>query len=327
MFFLKPRQEESRSVYVKICLYISTFAIVLLAYFIGQLPMLGLLFYKMSINTDLGEDDLAEFMSNPDFGIFGISSNIGFILMILMFVFALFALVLMLKVIHGRTLKDITRPHESIKWSKAFWAFGVWIMIGAVIELAFYFMHPDNYQFNLNLSSFIPLVLISLFLLPIQTSFEEYLFRGYFMQGLGRATGSKFIALLLTSILFGVIHCMNPEIQEYGFWTMQAYYLSAGLLLGIMTIMDDGLELALGVHAGTNIFGALILSYEGSAIQTDTLFRTNEIDPLLMVGVMVFSSVIFLFLCKRKYNWESFMKIFDEVKDQRFNKMPSDILG
>ena len=97
---------------------------------------------------------------------------------------------------------------------------------------------------------------------------------------------------------------------------MQSYYISAGLVLGILTIMDDGLELALGVHAATNFTGAVFVGYEGAAIQTDSLFLTNELNPTFMLIGFVIVSIIFLIVCKYKYGWSGFNKILEKVEPQ-----------
>ena len=200
------------------------------------------------------------------------------------------------------------------------------MLLGIGFELIMYFMSPQAYIFQLNWSTFLPLLLISIFFLPIQTSLEELVFRGYALQGIGNLTKSRLIALLITSVLFGLIHGMNPEVAKYGFWTMQMYYVSAGLILGIMTIMDDSLELALGVHAATNIYGALFLSYEGSALQTDSIFKTTEINPILMFIFLLLMGAIFLFLCSRKYKWLSFSKILEPVDKTLNDDSPIDHL-
>ena len=47
---------------------------------------------------------------------------------------------------------------------------------------------------------------------PIQTTVEEIVFRGYLMQGFGHWLNSRFMALFLTSVIFGSLHIANPEI-------------------------------------------------------------------------------------------------------------------
>ena len=103
---------------------------------------------------------------------------------------------------------------------------------------------------------------------------------------------------------------------------MMSYYISAGLALGIMTIMDDGLELALGLHAATNIYGALIVSYEGSAIQTDSIFKTSEIDSVLMLIISLVAFGIFIFVAFKKYNWDSLKKLTEKVDEENIVSMP-----
>jgi len=214
--------------------------------------------------------------------------------------------------IHKKPFEKLIAVKE-INYSKILWGFSVWFLLGIILEVVMYFMAPDNFEFTFDLKRFIPLLLVAIFLLPIQTSLEEILFRGYFLQGIALLAKNRWVPLLITSALFGLIHLGNPEIGKYGVAVMQSYYITAGLVLGIMTIMDDGLELALGVHAAVNIYGTLILSYEGSAIQTDTIMRSGEMNPYMMLVALIIMSVIFLFLASKKYKWGSWNKLTSEI--------------
>jgi hypothetical protein len=176
-------------------------------------------------------------------------------------------------------------------------------------------------------SSFLFLILITFTLLPIQTSFEEFLFRGYFMQAFGSLARNKWIALIISTILFAGVHSMNPEIAEYGFWNMLPYYLIAGLFLGYITIMDNGLELALGVHAATNMFGSLFVTYEGAALQTGTLFKTTEVNPLLLSFVFLVLSIIFILFASKKFNWPNPISHFSSWKDQEVEQFGGEDLA
>jgi membrane protease YdiL (CAAX protease family) len=196
---------------------------------------------------------------------------------------------------------------------RVFFGFFLWFGMTILLEAFNYFTNPEVYEYTFNAAKFLPLLVIALLLLPIQTSFEEFLFRGYLMQGIGLASSHKWIPLVITSIMFGLIHSMNPEVQEFGFGTMQVYYISAGLLLGILTVMDDGMELSLGVHAATNIYGALMVGYQGAAIQTETIFRTSDMNPGLMTVVFLVAAIAFIFICAKKYNWPSFTKLMDQI--------------
>ena len=65
------------------------------------------------------------------------------------------------------------------------------------------------------------------------------------MQGLGVLAKNRWLPLIFTSTLFGLMHIANPEIGKLGYMLM-VHYIGTGFLLGIMTLMDEGLELALG---------------------------------------------------------------------------------
>ena len=127
------------------------------------------------------------------------------------------------------------------------------------------------------------------------------------MQGIGGIFKYKWVALLLTSIGFGLLHYMNPEVERFGDIVM-IYYIGTGLFLGIITLMDEGLELALGFHAANNLFTALLVSADWTALQTHSVLKdispAPESMPLEEVIVPVF--VIFpilIIVFARKYGW------------------------
>ena len=69
--------------------------------------------------------------------------------------------------------------------------------------------------------------------------------------------------------------------------------------------MDEGMELALGFHAANNLVGALLITSDWSAFQTDSIFKDKSlpsagIDVLLPVFVIF---PILLFIFSKKYNW------------------------
>ena len=82
--------------------------------------------------------------------------------------------------------------------------------------------------------------------------------RGYLMQGIGLMSGKRWVPLVTTSMIFGLLHFFNPEVEKLGYGIM-VYYIGTGFFLGILTLMDEGLELAIGFHAANNLFTALLV--------------------------------------------------------------------
>ena len=172
--------------------------------------------------------------------------------------------------------------------------------------LVFYYFNPTLYILQFKPIPFVVLLIIAVLLIPIQTSTEEYVFRGYLMQGFGNLAQNKWFPLLMTSLIFGGMHLFNPEVSKIGN-IIFVYYIGTGLFLGIITLMDEGMELALGFHAANNLIGALLITSDWSAFQTNSIFKDLS-EPqagfdVIMPVVLVYPVLLFIF--SRKYQWHN----------------------
>lgn len=139
------------------------------------------------------------------------------------------------------------------------------------------------------------------------------------MQGIGVLTKTKWVPLITTSLIFGLLHIANPEVKQLGYVIM-VYYIGTGLFLGIMTLMDEGMELALGFHAANNLFTALLVTADWTAFQTHSILKDMSnpteagfIDVFLPVFVMF---PILLFIFSKKYKWTNWKdKLFGSVEE------------
>ena len=108
--------------------------------------------------------------------------------------------------------------------------------------------------------------------------------------------------LIVTSVVFGLLHIANPEVEKLGYIVM-IYYIGTGLFLGIITLMDDGLELVLGFHAANNLFTALLVTADWTAFQTYSILKDTS-DPTgatlgdIIIPVFIIFPVILLILSK-----------------------------
>ena len=124
------------------------------------------------------------------------------------------------------------------------------------------------------------------------------------MQGLGVAVKNRWLPLIFTSLLFGVLHLANPEVEKLGYGIM-IFYIGTGFFLGIITLMDEGLELALGFHAANNLTAALLVTADWTAFQTHSVYRDVS-DPVLGWDVLIPVFVVFpvlLFFFSKRYGW------------------------
>jgi membrane protease YdiL (CAAX protease family) len=238
--------------------------------------------------------------------------NLVLVLNLMPFVFFLVLLFLLVRLLHKRSILSLTTSREKVDYKRILFSFGLIVSVTIIGFAVSYFLDNSAIIWNFNPLKFALLFIISIVLFPFQIGLEEYLFRGFLMQQIGILAKNRWFPLLFTSLLFGVFHSANPEVAKMGFGVM-VFYIGTGLLLGIMTLMDESLELALGFHLGNNLMAALLLSSDFSAIQTDAIFRYSGIEnPVDMLNEMIVSIVIvypiILFIFAKKYNWTNWFE-------------------
>ncbi|UCD59863.1 MAG: CPBP family intramembrane metalloprotease [Flavobacteriaceae bacterium] len=264
--------------------------------FIGAGPLVLVLLAK-ALETGDYPTDVAS-ISNL------LGSNLFFFLALLTFVIGFLALYLTVKYLHKQSFRSLSTSRKSIDWKRVFFTFFLWAIISVGFIGLDIFISPEDYVYNFQPGPFLILLLIALIFIPIQTSFEEYFMRGYLMQGLGIAAKNRWVPLLGTSIFFGLLHIFNPEVAKIGYGVM-VFYIGTGLFLGILTLMDEGLELALGFHAANNLTAAILVTAEWTAFQTNSIYKDIS-EP--EIGWEVFAPVfiiypIVLFILSKKYGW------------------------
>lgn len=243
--------------------------------------------------------------------------NLNLVFLLLPFVGGLIVLLLMVKFLHRQSFTMLTTAREKIDWKRIWFAFFFWGIISSGLILLDYFANPEGYEWNFKPVQFSILLVIAILLVPLQTSFEEYLFRGYLMQGIGALVKNRWFPLLFTSVVFGLLHIANPEIEKLGY-ILLVYYIGTGFFLGVMTIMDDGLELAIGFHAANNLFTALLVTADWTAFQTHSIFKDVS-DPTVAGFIDIFAPVFIIFpvlllIFARVYRWTGWReKLFGSV--------------
>ncbi len=287
--------------------YILTGIFVFLGLLIGNFTTL-LLAYALAPNLHVSAD------GNP-FAQF--DTNTQLILIMLPFVFALYALMLSIRYVHKRPILSLFTARSKFDWKRYFFAFGVWLTI-LLVMLAILVATSENQVFwNLNGSTFLMLVAISLVLFPIQTAAEEAFFRGWLFQGIGKRFKHAWLSILITGIIFGLMHGANPEIEKIGYGIF-AYYILSGIFLGIIAHLDDGLELGMGYHAANNIFASVILTNDWQAFHTDAMFIDTAPPSFGWDAILTLAIIqpLFLLIFGKVYKWKNWRtQLFKSYED------------
>ncbi|WP_445738398.1 lysostaphin resistance A-like protein [Mariniflexile sp.] len=293
--------------------YLVGLIIIVIAVIIGQIPFTAAVFIKACKDGGniFGMDE-SKMMTL-------LEPNLNLFLMLLSFAIGLVGLLLVVKYLHKQSFTSLTTSRKKIDWNRFWFIFFVWGIISSSFVLFEYVTSPDNYVVHFKLVPFLILCAIAIIFVPLQTSFEEYLFRGYLMQGIGVIAKNKWLPLLVTSLVFGSLHIANPEVDKLG-PVIMVYYIGTGLFLGIMTLMDEGMELSLGFHAANNLFTALLVTADWTAFQTHSILKDMS-EPTEMALGEIFVPVfvvfpILLFILAKIYKWTDWKeKLFGKVME------------
>lgn len=243
----------------------------------------------------------AIFSGNPGVGIdpntgqvTGVDPLLFFLITMLSSAALFFAVLLAVRLIHQRPVKTLVTPLKRISWSRMAAGFFFFALLAAVASLVEALLYPGRYILTWNPGNFFRFLPFILVLIPIQTAGEELLFRAYLMQSIGQVSRKTWVPLLLTSVIFMLLHLANPEVGADRL-LLPLYYLGIGLLFGLITLRDGRLELALGAHAANNLFASLIANYRVSALQTPSIFTVNELDAVYSLVSFLLMALIFYF--------------------------------
>ena len=283
---------------------LGSFIIILFSTF-GQIP---LMFY---LPSEIPSPD-----SNPMDILKGIPSNLRLFLILISSAITIPGIWLTVTKLHDLPFISVITGRKKIDFERILYSF--MIFGTAISSLVFldYSLNPDDYQVNFKIKEFIILFIIAISLIPIQTSVEEIVFRGYLMQGFGNWFNSRFMALFLSSTVFGLLHFSNPEIDALGNKFI-VQYITAGFILGIIALMDDGLELSLGLHAAQNLIGVLILTADWTVLQTESILKYTADPEIRTVDLLISLSIylIILIVFARKYSWTNWKeKLFSKIR-------------
>jgi membrane protease YdiL (CAAX protease family) len=226
---------------------------------LGQIP-LGIAVAVKSLKS-------GKIPTNTNDAINLLDSNLSLFLIMLSFVFGFIGLVLVVKYFHKQSLLEVTTSRKKVDWYRVFFSFGLWALFTIIITLITYYANPGELVWNFKPVPFAILFVIATLLIPIQTSTEEYIFRGYLMQGFANLAKNKWFPLVMTSVIFGSMHILNPEVE--------------------------------------NLITALLVTSDWTALRTNSLFKDTSTPGgtlEIFIPVLVIYPIL-LFIFSKKYQW------------------------
>lgn len=211
------------------------------------------------------------------------ASPLAFALFLLTFPAGLIVLFVCQRKVHKRTITSLHTAAKKFRIPRVLEGFFLsWIVLG-VFSVAANALGIIEVKYIFAGGKFWIYALISLLFIPFQAAAEEIVFRGYFNQGLTHVLKNKWFAFFVTSAAFMALHLSNPEALEGAasgtLPIVMSGYFFFGFAMCLIVWLDDGLETAIGIHAGNNCFAAVIMNYENSVLPTPSVFLTGT-DPI-----------------------------------------------
>ena len=264
-------------------------AILVIWLFVGAIPVVALMAY-----VSMDGEPATNFTGT---GFVGVPVILEFLITMSTFIPLLAATFLAVRFIHIRSLKTLFTAKSHIRWGRIFAGAAVWMLIAALLSVIESLLYPERYVLTFQPVTLLIFAVFALILVPIQTSAEEFFFRGYLLQWMGLRLKNIWLLSLLNGALFFLPHVANPEMATNSVFVGLGYFVM-GFFCALITLQDQGIELALGLHAANNLFAVLFANYDVTALPSPSLFTVQDLDPVyslisLVVGMLVFYIVFF----------------------------------
>jgi membrane protease YdiL (CAAX protease family) len=203
------------------------------------------------------------------------------------------------RLVHRRSLSALLSANGfrlPLMWQ----GMGIWLALGILITVVEWLLHPGRYRWSFDFDRWIMIAPLVLLIIPFQAAGEELFFRGYLMQAIARLRAHPLLLVLASGVLFMLPHLANPEMRNAlgGPIPMALNYFLMGVGLAWVSLRDNGIERAIGIHIVNNLYAGMVVGYANSALSTPTVFEANVIDAWFGVISLVWSFVIILVMTK-----------------------------
>lgn len=158
----------------------------------------------------------------------------------------------------------------------------IWgIVVGFIlISIGFLTLLITNHLTIESISFSWSIIIQSFFFFLVAAIIEEIVFRGYILNNLLSSMKNKYLALLISSVLFAFVHGLNPNLNLISIINL----VIAGLALGITYVYTKNLLFPIFMHVSWNYFQGPIFGFEVSGMNASSIIKQNVIGSDLLTG-------------------------------------------
>ena len=229
------------------------------------------------------------------------SPALNIIVVHLSFIFVFLVPPLLVRVLHSRPSWSVALPRPMFKG----WNLGMGFLFGLLTNLIIYAIYALFFGVNITfeapeLGVYLPFVVAAFLAFFIQTSAEEMVFRGYFMQTIRRFTANPVILVLSVGLIFGLMHYGN--LATFGWpWYGVVLWMVDGALLAWLAYRSRSLWMPLGWHWANN-FGLIVLidAKAGDVVQGMPLFIADQYPA---INYVIITKVVVILVLGLSITW------------------------
>lgn len=247
--------------------------------------------------------------------LYDINKNFSFLNDVYTSIIYLLILFLSVNFLHKRNVVTIftgRKKFDFLRFTMAVSLFGFFTMLMFLIE---YLRRPLDFVYIFdNVQSFIPHAIKTFFQILVIVMLPDLLFRGYLLQLFALLTKNRIAAILISALLYVLLNFFSPIANFLGY-PLLLFYFYISIYHAIIAVVDDGLELALGVHTSNNVMLLLLCSYKWAG-KGNTLFFDKSSAPndfFMFYLPMLFIYPLSLVVFSKMYNWKWKQKILNKL--------------
>ncbi len=196
-----------------------------------------------------------------------------------------------MRFVHRRSFWTLISPEKRINWR--LWQIGAIVVALFVIIDTILVLTTNEVEQQHAFLTWVPLALAACIVVFLQTAAEELVFRGYLQQQLAARFQSRWVWLVIPSLLFGSLH-YSPGVFGGNSWLVMLVAATIGIILGDLTYRLGNLSAAMGIHFANNIFVFTLMNVKGQA--SGVALYLNDLDPksaeagngmIMAIGIML----------------------------------------
>lgn len=233
------------------------------------------------------------------------------------YILLLIGFVLIFKAFHKRKLLSLITSRKKFDWMRFWFSFGSWGALMIIMLLSSVFYSPDKFEWNFKPVLFLNFFLVCVILIPFQVFFKTVV-KGYLFQVTTMWVKKTWVSLVIIVFFYSFfMYLTDKTLLKLVGNQILIRYIATAFLIGIIIILDDGLEIVLGMTLVSNLIPTLFVTSKNIAFQPHSiLVKDGGINVFILVYATVFLLYpLYFYFLKKMYNWDiSKEKLFKKIE-------------